>query len=111
MNLLFAFPTWLTIVLLWASLASNIVMLLWISINGNVAKRMENLLTKQGDSLRYNSELAKELLIEMNKLAEVNRTINALNDRQGRTIITLTEQKARYEKIITDNGWELDMSN
>jgi hypothetical protein len=116
-------PTGLMIFLLWASMAGNIVLLLWISINGNMAKRMEKLLSLQAETNRHNSELAKELLKEMASLSKMNEALRTVNDklyalnedhrteirRNNDSIVMLCEQKKRYEKIITDNGWDLDM--
>jgi hypothetical protein len=116
-------PAGLIIFILWASLAGNIVLLLWISVNGNMAKRMEKLLSLQAETNRHNSELAKELLKEMASLSKMNEALRTVNDklyalnedhrseirRNNDSIVMLSEQKKRYEKIITDNGWDLDM--
>jgi hypothetical protein len=116
-------PTGLIIFLLWASLAGNIVLLLWISINGNMAKRMEKLLSLKAETNRHNSELAKELLKEMSTLSKINEAVRAVNGklydkheefrtelkRNKESIIMLSERVSRYEKIIVENGWELDL--
>lgn len=123
MNLLSFFPTVLTIILLWVSLASNIIMLMWITINGNAAKRMEGILSRQAETNRHNSELAKELLKEMSGLSRDNITLRRVIEQQSAveqehliklrnqtsSLKVLMEQKERYAKIITDNGWETDM--
>lgn len=123
MNLLSLFPTVLTIILLWVSLASNIIMLMWITINGNAAKRMEGILSRQAETNRHNSELAKELLKEMSGLSRDNITLRRVIEQQSAVehdhlikvrnqaseIEMLWEQKERYAKIITDNGWETNM--
>jgi hypothetical protein len=98
----------LLMVLLWASLASNIILLMWIYINGNAAKRMDGILTRQADTIRYNSELGTELLKEMNKLNEVNIQLRGLNDKVFQSNHDRGNRIEKLNKSIVENGGNPD---
>jgi hypothetical protein len=118
----------LLLVLAWASLVLNMILLLYISIDGNKAKRMQKILNacqtvlgreranmealekfNHAQERAHKSIMDKVIAISEMQEGELTGMRNHIANLQ-KGLLRKTEYIAELEKVITDNGWELGTS-